>query len=230
MFSNQELSDLLYRSGATLVGYADLSKSTEDDLKYGVSIVVKIPAHIISSIHEGPNRSYYNNYHELKSELDVLAETGAAYIEKCGYRAISQTTANEQEDDSYRTKMPHKTVAVSAGLGWIGKSALFVTKEYGPAVRLSSILTDAPLEVAVPITESSCGNCFICTDACPAGAISGTAWTPELDRDEFYNPLACRKKARELAAEHINEEITLCGKCVEVCPYTQNYISASKGI
>ncbi len=228
MLSNNELSDFLYKSGATLVGYADLSDLVIDELQYGVSIAVKIPPEIITSIHNGPSRSYFNTYHELNNRLNDLAKKGAEYIGNCGYKAFAQTTDAVQEDDAYRTRMPHKTVAVAAGLGWIGKSALFVTEEYGCALRLTSILTNAPLETGTPITESHCGNCFICTEACPGKAISGKLWTPDLDRDEFFNPIACRKKARELAAQRINEEITLCGKCIEVCPYTQKYISESK--
>jgi len=228
VFSDITLSDLLYDNGATLVGYADLSGIAEDELEYGISIALKIPPEIIASIHDGPNSGYFNAYHELNSRLNDLAKIGAEYIEGCGFRAFAQTTDAVREYDVYRTKLPHKTVAVNAGLGWIGKSALFVTKEYGSAVRLTSITTNAPLKIGTPTTESACGNCMICTEACPGKAISGKLWKPDLDRDEFFSPLACRKKARELASERINEEITLCGKCIEVCPYTQKYISMNK--
>jgi epoxyqueuosine reductase QueG len=69
---------------------------------------------------------------------------------------------------------------------------------------------------------------MVCTNACPGKAISGKLWKADLDRDEFFDPLACRKKARELAAEKIRKEITLCGKCIEVCPYTQSYLRSQK--
>ena len=47
-----------------------------------------------------------------------------------------------------QTALPHKTIATRAGIGWIGKSALLVTAKYGSAIRLSSILTDTPIETA----------------------------------------------------------------------------------
>jgi epoxyqueuosine reductase QueG len=119
--------------------------------------------------------------------------------------------------------MPHKTVAVNSGLGWIGKSALFITEEYGSVIRLTSVLTDAPLEYNKATIKSKCGGCMICTQACPGKAISGRAWSPELDRDEFFDAVACRKAAREIAAKSIQKKITLCGKCIEVCPYTRKY-------
>ncbi|MGB8451461.1 MAG: 4Fe-4S double cluster binding domain-containing protein [Anaerocolumna sp.] len=64
---------------------------------------------------------------------------------------------------------------------------------------------------------------MICTDACPGKAISGRVWSLVLDRDDFFDAMACRKKAREIAAKSIDKKITLCGKCIEVCPYTRKY-------
>lgn len=125
--------------------------------------------------------------------------------------------------------MPHKTVAVHAGLGWIGKSALFLTEKYGSAVRLKSVLTNAPLECEEgAILESKCNNCTLCADACPGKAISGHIWNLELDRDDYFDAMACRKKAREIAAKTLDREITLCGKCIEVCPYTKKYTWATE--
>jgi epoxyqueuosine reductase QueG len=129
-----------------------------------------------------------------------------------------------QSETDYTTKLPHKTVATRAGLGWIGKSALLVTKEYGSMVRISSILTDAPLKTAKSINTSKCGNCEACKSACPAQAISGKLWSINTYRDEFYNAELCRKTARERAVKGFGIEITQCGKCIYVCPYTQRYL------
>jgi epoxyqueuosine reductase QueG len=92
-------------------------------------------------------------------------------------------------------------------------------------IRISSILTDAPLEIDNPINESKCGDCKVCTNACPAGAISGELWSVGVFRDEFYNAAACRKTARERAQKGFGIEITQCGKCIEVCPYTRRYLN-----
>lgn len=124
--------------------------------------------------------------------------------------------------------MPHKTVAVRAGLGWIGKCALLVTKQFGSAVRLTSVLTNAPLECDEPVEQSFCGDCSECVKSCPGGAVSGKLWAPGMDREELFSPLLCRKKARELAAQAINKEITLCGKCIECCPHTKKYLLEGK--
>jgi hypothetical protein len=62
------------------------------------------------------------------------------------------------------TPLPHKTVATRAGLGWIGHCALLVTPAFGPALRISSVLTNAPRYHAVPIVRSRCGTCRRCVE------------------------------------------------------------------
>ena len=40
-------------------------------------------------------------------------------------------------------QITYKMLATLAGIGWIGKNALLVTKEQGSAVRFTAVLTDA---------------------------------------------------------------------------------------
>lgn len=239
---NQELERLLLEHGASMVGFAKIDEfysivdlngpRSEDSVTepidiphypFGISIILAHPKDVIKNIHNAPTMNYYDAYHRLSHKLDELAILCAEYIKEQGYSAYPQTGSATKEYGIFRTVMPHKTVAVRAGLGWIGKSALFVTENYGSAVRLTSVLTDAPLDYNKQIPTSNCGNCMICTSACPGKAISGRVWSPELDRDDFFDAMACRKKAREIAAKAIDKQITLCGKCIEVCPYTRKY-------
>ena len=65
-------------------------------------------------------------------------------------------TRNECDMKKLLSILPYKTIATKSGLGWIGRSALFVTPEYGSAVALGAILTDMPLEfgkVSIPVTS-----------------------------------------------------------------------------
>jgi epoxyqueuosine reductase QueG len=219
-----DLHDYLLGKGASLCGFADLSGIVQGELQHGVSVAVRLPVPVLQSIAYGPSRIYFDAYHDINEKLDSLVLAGAEYLQSKGYHAHAKTRANVQEHSGYRTDLPHKTVATRAGLGWIGKSALLVTREFGPAVRISSLLTDAPLTMGEPIDKSKCGNCTACTDHCPGKAISGKLWEVKMDRDEFFDAAACRKAARALSFELLNEEITLCGKCIEVCPYTKGYI------
>jgi len=241
----KELKQLLLDNGASMVGFAKLEglyskmeldgPRSEDSVTepfeipqypYGVSIVLCHQKDVIKNIKDKPTMDYYNAYQELSSKLDELAVLCAEYIKKQGYNAYPQTVADTKEFGIFRTVMPHKTVAVMAGLGWIGKSALFITEEYGSAVRLTSVLTDAPVDYNKSIIWSKCGGCMLCYEACPGKAISGREWSPDIDRDDFFDAMACRKKAREIAANTLNKKITLCGKCIEVCPYTKKYTLA----
>lgn len=227
--NSENLKHYLMSNGALQIGFANLSELSTNQLKSGISILLSIPKEVIKSISEGPNMDYYNQYYLLNKQLNKLAELGAQFIESLGYKAIAQTTDFVKEYGNYRTNLPHKTVATLAGLGWIGKSALFVTKEYGSAVRLTSIITNMDLDYGTPIRKSICGDCNQCVNACPGGAIKGELWQPEIDRDDFFDATKCRTMARQLAQERLNKEITLCGKCIEICPYTQGYINHTLG-
>ena len=239
---NHEIEEMLLENGASMVGFAKIdgmynhiglsgpqsadSVTEAIDIPhypFGISIILAHPKDVIKNINHSPTMDYYNAYHRLNSELDDLAILCTKYIKEQGFNAYPQISSNTKEYGIFRTVMPHKTVAVKAGLGWIGKSALFITEKYGSAVRLTSVLTDAPLDYNKQIIKSKCGDCMLCSSACLGKAISGRVWSPELDRDEFFDALACRKKAREIAAKTIDKKITLCGKCIEVCPYTRKY-------
>ena len=217
----------LLRLGADIVGFGALDELPDDvreGLPVGISIAVVYPPSVIAGIAELPTQEYREWYDKLNELLDKIVSRGAELLGRMGYRAVAQTReyvgSGESKDN---TTLPHKTVATRAGLGWIGKSALLVTGEYGSAIRLSSIITDAPLYTALSVNKSLCGDCMVCADACPAGAVSGKLWEVGLYRDEFFDPIKCRKTARERAREGFGDEVTICGKCIEVCPHTRQY-------
>lgn len=227
MTLGEELKSMLIEKGAALVGFADL-KPFDEALPFGVSVALPIPPDIVRSIHDGPNLDYFDAYHSLNAKLDALVLAGQEFLIDKGYNAHAQDRASVNEFGVWRTALPHKTVATRAGLGWIGKCALLVTEEFGSALRISSLLTDAELPVGKPVTVSKCGSCSVCTENCPGKAVSGRSWEPGLDRDEFFDAQACRIKARELSWDLMNKEITLCGKCIESCPYTQKYLFSAQ--
>jgi epoxyqueuosine reductase QueG len=113
----------------------------------------------------------------------------------------------------------HKMVATRAGLGWIGKTDLFVSKRFGPRLRLVSLLMDHPLKPAhIPITKSRCGTCTLCVDRCPAGAANGKLWDIRVRREEFFDAHKCRETCGKLARTRLNVDRRVCGICVSVCP------------
>lgn len=224
---NKELSEYLKKLGASLVGFADLSTleiSLGHNMNYGISFAVKLNPNIIQGISEGPTKEYYDEYRRINKILDDMTIACVKYINSKGYKAIGQTTTYVTSNDNLSTPLPHKTVATRAGLGWIGKNALLITPQYGSAIRLSSVITDMPLITNNPINKSKCGTCNKCEISCPGTAIKGTLWNVNTNREELLDPFKCREKARGLLKEKIGLELSICGKCIEICPVTQLYI------
>lgn len=221
------LKDYIKSLGASKVGFADLTSieaGARKNMDYGIAIGISLNPDVIEGISEGPTREYYGEYKRVNKLLDEIVLSCVKYINSLGYNAIGQTTTYVAEDDNLTTPLPHKTVATRAGLGWIGKNALLITTEYGSAIRISSILTDMMLVTDTPINTSSCGKCTKCTEACPASGIKGKLWNINITREELIDPFKCRKKARELLKQNIGIESAICGKCINVCPFTKRYI------
>ena len=220
--------ELLKDLGADVVGIGNLEELPEEvreGLPIGISVGIAYPPKIIEHIEKHPTVEYLEWYERLNVQLDGIVTKGAKYLKKLGYQVcpLSRSHVSFSSKD-FSSMLPHKTVATRAGIGWIGKSALLVTKEYGSALRISSLLTDAPLTVDFPINESLCGTCTRCVTTCPAGAITGENWMVNRSRHEYYDVDKCYDKARELSSKYLGEEITLCGKCIEICPHTRRYI------
>jgi len=227
---SERLKTELTELGAALVDFADLTSlpgEHRDGFDYGVSIAVVIDPAIINGIGNGITQEYCDNYIELNQLLDSLAMKAVDIIKAHGYKAWPKTKANVNIDyNNHSTILPHKTVATRAGLGWIGKCALLVTEKYDSAIRFTTVLTDAPLEVAEPLNQSKCGTCESCVRNCPGEALSGDLWSVDLPRDLFYDSFACRKKAIERSWK-VEPGETHCGLCMLVCPRTRNYITSS---
>jgi len=78
--------------------------------------------------------------------------------------------------------LPHKTAATQSGLGWIGKTAVFVSARFGAAVRLATVFTDVlwvvgqargelydvkPCELKSWDHPEWAGACGVCQAVCP---------------------------------------------------------------
>jgi epoxyqueuosine reductase QueG len=110
-----------------------------------------------------------------------------------------------------------KDAARKAGLGWIGKSNLFVTKRFGPRVTMAEFLVNDPLEADAPIEESFCGSCEQCYKNCAFQALYNKTWYPGIHREEQVDYVKC-SHSRLSGYEKIGRKIA-CGKCVAACPY-----------
>jgi epoxyqueuosine reductase len=209
-------------------GFADLNGLLNFEFKdhhYGITIIRKLDNDIIDKINKGPTEEYYGLYHSINNELNEKVNTISEQLHNLNIKAlpINATVHDKDMDKKYkeklRFKISHKMVATHSGLGWIGKTDLFISKKFGPRVRLASVLIDTPVEpLSSPINESLCGECSVCTKACPAGAANGKLWNINLDRNEFYDPFKCREYCRKISKINLGKEISICGICMSVCP------------
>ncbi len=209
-------------------GFASLDGLLSGDLakyRFGLSLARRLEDTVIDAIAGGPTGEYLDLYNCVNCELnDKTAEIteflGAAGIEALPVRAT--LTEHDLDQDFRRTlrcRISHKMVATRAGLGWIGKTDLLITKRFGPRVRLASVLmTEAIAEPAVPIEDCRCGICHACVDACPAHAATGGTWSVGVDRDTFFDAFRCMDFCRQISRERIGGEATICGICVARCP------------
>lgn len=207
--------------GADLFGVADLTAAGPFIAAYGPDWVGRFPRAVsigmqlndtIVDVHSPeeriPHSLYWHHVYDVVTpSLDFLAYDISRWLREQGFQSFPVPGSTPYNFKTLAGMVSHKLVAHLAGIGWIGKSCLLVTKAYGPRIRFVSVLTDAPLEAGRPI-DKPCGKCRACVDACPVGAFSGREFHPEESRDMRFDAYKCRDYRREHP----------CGLCVSSCP------------
>jgi epoxyqueuosine reductase len=186
-------------------------------LPRAISLAMRLQPVALTGVEKGPTTAYLDEYRRLNLSLDQIAESLVGLLHLAGYRA-QRVRATMGEDDvedwGAAGVFPHKSAATRAGLGWIGKTALLVSPELGPKLRLATVFTDLPLPPGVPVTSGRCGSCRACVEACPADAGRDVHWEAGMPRDLLYDERACE---RHLDSYEGFDGI--CGICVAVCPF-----------
>lgn len=169
------------------------------------------PEYIQKLIREGSED--HSGFSDMEKFTDKKADALAELIREEGYDALSQSERSlferkEYSLDTQSVVLPHKTIGVLAGLGWIGKNDLLVTEKYGSALSICTVLTNIPLDTkGIEIEKSRCYKCDHCIAACEAGVLSGATWTPGINREEIVDALNCDR----------------CLMCMAKCRYSRKY-------
>lgn len=226
----ENLFEHLRAKGADLVSSADLRdlpKHIRNAFDTGISIAVKLDSQIVSEISSGPTLEYHAEFDRANNLLKSLSEYASDFLHNLDYKTINLAVTDFGIDsDTLSTVLPHKTVATKSGLGWIGKNALLVTRPFGSAIRLTTVLTNANFPKSNPIKRSYCGNCTACIDACPGSAPKGDNWEMGSHRDDFFDAWSCMDTARDQSIRKTGIRNTICGICISVCPWTKKYITS----
>ena len=107
--------------------------------------------------------------------------------------------------------------AFRAGLGWRGKSAMFISPVFGSYVFLAELIVDVEMEYDKPLVDNFCGDCNKCINNCPTGAIV-----------EPYVVDARKCISYQTIENKDDIAVSTCGwlfgcdVCLQVCPYNKN--------
>jgi epoxyqueuosine reductase len=207
MDSSNELKDFCRSSGADLVGIADLAPFQQGWLTLpsdlllpytcAISVAVRLDDTIMDAIASHPTVDYAEHYRAANADLDRLTAEISVWIVSRGYRAEAVPASKIMEAENLLGAVSHKAIARMAGIGWQGKSMLIVSSEFGPRIRLATVLTDA----------------------CPVKAIRNvTAVDRYASREEALIFDRCVQRTHENSLlPGIGARI--CGVCVKVCPH-----------
>jgi len=209
-------------------GYADLTGLLDKQFEgydYGISIGRKLDDKIVDKITDGPTEEYYAHYLEINKLLEKLTQKISRELNASGIDSINIEPTISTDDletkysDSLQAELSHKMVATRAGLGWIGKTDLFVSKKIGPRLRLVSILVKTPVKsLSAPVETSRCGKCDLCVKICPVNAGNGKLWNINIRREEFFDPWRCREQCTEFGRLRLEGGARICGMCMAICP------------
>jgi epoxyqueuosine reductase len=222
--SNATLQDYLLKLDVDLIGVASISelKGTKlEEMAFRLLpethsiIVLAMELYREVLTHSRPEKTLgqasLNDLLERHQEYLNGRLTKAAYdIAKIshqnGFKALPLPAVGTPTDSRFlEAVFSYKHAARAAGLGYIGRSSLLITPDFGPRVRLACCLTEAALESKKALVHNLCSECDICINNCPASALN----TPQAEESYVINKFACSTYRNASGG---------CIECMRLCP------------
>ena len=158
-----------------------------------------------------PRYAWRDHYAILRDRLDALGRRLGG-----SYRVL--VDANHHVD---------RAGAERAGVGFIGKNTMLITRTHGSWVVLGTLITDVELEPTAPL-DAGCGSCTLCIDACPTGA---------LDEPGVLDATRCLAYWTQTAGEipddvmeALEDRVYGCDICQDVCPWNRGVEKRRAGL
>lgn len=154
-----------------------------------------------------PNSWGLDYHHVLKDKLDKLAKGIEELTSDFEYKGMVDTGA-----------LVDTAVAQRAGIGFIGKNGLVISKEYGSYMFLGELITNLVIEPDQPV-DYDCGDCTRCLTSCPTscllgnGSMNAQRCLSFQTQDKGVMTLEFRKKIKTV--------IYGCDICQICCPYNK---------
>lgn len=114
-----------------------------------------------------------------------------------------------------------RAAACQAGLGFIGKNTMLISRKGGSFFFIGHIISDLALTPDAETVANYCGSCTQCIDACPTGALSAF----ELDARKCISYLTIEYRGEKIPGEFQGkwkQWIFGCDICQDVCPWNRN--------
>ncbi|MDR3076257.1 MAG: PLP-dependent transferase, partial [Synergistaceae bacterium] len=161
------------------------------------------PSNFYSELYNTANRILDDAAYRLASTLFSLGFR-AHFFPRDGYGEIGALV--EKPEAAFSQVLAGKY----AGLGTIGANHCLLTPEFGPRVRLVSVITDAALPPDPLLERELCSGCGSCAKVCPIGAFTARPDMLAADMERYK----CAKYHQFLRGEMRYP----CGICVMSCP------------
>jgi epoxyqueuosine reductase QueG len=127
--------------------------------------------------------SFETDYIRKSSLGDGIAVKLANFLKAKGFPSVP-LAVNEiyregtpEEKKRLYPDISHRYLAAASGVGFLGFSGNLLTNDYGPAVILGGLLTEAELEPTKPLdkSENYCDyhDCLLCCGTCPSKTLHG---------------------------------------------------------
>jgi epoxyqueuosine reductase len=149
-----------------------------------------------------PRYTWFDGYAQLREKLDELGR-------RLGGNFRVLVDANQHVD---------REAAARSGVGFYGKNTLLITRRHGSWVVLGTLVTDVELEPMPPL-DLDCGECRLCIDACPTGALDEPG-TLDSTRCLSYWTQAPEPPPAEYRAD-LGPQVYGCDICQDVCPWNR---------
>lgn len=149
--------------------------------------------------------SWGQDYHTImRNRLDKLA----AYLKE----RIPDVEIQSMVDTGV---LSDRAVAERAGLGFAGRNGFVINPDLGTWTYLGEMLVSIPFEPDDPLMDS-CGDCTICVDRCPTGALVGDG---QLNSQKCISFLTQTKGYMQDEYRYkIGNRLYGCDTCQQVCP------------
>lgn len=114
-----------------------------------------------------------------------------------------------------------KAWAQEAGLGWQGRHSILISRTIGSFFFIGILLLNKELDYDEPWISDNCGECSLCIEACPTGAINNDR-TIDARKCIANLTIENRDPIPEDIIPKLGGRVYGCDKCQEVCPWNRH--------